>query len=656
MVNNFTADEIGDILFARLVEPYQNVTGINSWSVLVGLSNPNTVGGLTMVGGTNSVFGVNTNLSLQSGDKFIVINHVLTVDTVISPTEFTIVEPAPFTVENIEFYLTPDPNNQFEMEFRWSQNPLDSDGGQMSELRPLNIGAGPRDILGLTFDGTKPLWIDLKFTVDRLSSLSSLTLISTEFEVEQVDGTIESCPQFCTDCVDPYLANGCANIVAECTDAMWNPYNLTKPSKIYSQISDISTEMWGHTVKYFRVEPDKRSSDVILMEYSLYNVKEQGEFKIMVPDNAMPEQTFQYDIFGMGFEDFEIHITKTQFESAFGPNLSPISRDYLYFPLMNRMYEVSSVAFADEFNMDMTYWRVLLKKYEERTSTLFNSGDPSNDAVLESELDDLTTGIEEVFGEEIQKEYQQTSKPEQYQTVFTPVGDGIRDRIHNQLLISDKQIRNKWTIISKNHYDLSTIKDLGIEALVYKRASKLSTNENLATTLWFRPNFTSNTGQQTLITGRVGNEGLEISTNQTEIKIKVNSDVQSYNFDSPLENGTWYGLVFNLNNKYGSMTTDLYRLDPMNNWQTANSTQETITNVFSQTHDYSLPYNWNTTKQWSLMPGKLEMTNIRLFSKTIESEQHINILQQYVVRDNHLAKIIDNAVPSIQLRRYNQNR
>ena len=56
------------------------------------------------------------------------------------------------------------------------------------------------------------------------------------------------------------------------------------------------------------------------------------------------------------------------------------------------------------------------------------------------------------------------------------------------------------------------------------------------------------------------------------------------------------------------------------------------------------------------MPGNLELTNVRLFSKPIELEQHTNILQQYVVRDNHLAKIIDNAIPSIQLRRYNQNR
>ena len=34
------------------------------------------------------------------------------------------------------------------------------------------------------------------------------------------------------------------------------------------------------------------------------------------------------------------------------------------------MYEVSAVTFADEFNMEQTYWRVMLRKYEERTSTI----------------------------------------------------------------------------------------------------------------------------------------------------------------------------------------------------------------------------------------------------------------------------------------------
>lgn len=34
-------------------------------------------------------------------------------------------------------------------------------------------------------------------------------------------------------------------------------------------------------------------------------------------------------------------------------------------------------------------------------------------------------------------------------------------------MIKDTEIRNQWTIIAKNCYDMSSIKDIGVEALQY---------------------------------------------------------------------------------------------------------------------------------------------------------------------------------------------
>ena len=316
---------------------------------------------------------------------------------------------------------------------------------------------------------------------------------------------------------------------------------------------------------------------------------------------------------------------------------------------MNRMYEVNSVSFADEFNVSTTYWRLLLKKYEERSSSIHT------DTVVEQELDDLVTGLDEVFGEEIQQEYDKVSKPEQYQTVFTTVSDGIRDRVHNSLSILDTEIRNKWTIISKNTYDLSSIKDVNIEALVYKKKSKIATDDNLAISLWFKPNLTTINPSATLIDGLLGDKGLKISTTTTNISVQLNGDVHQFAYDAPVTSATWYGLVFNLNNKYAKISSTVFRLEAGNNLLPANTTQESITKVLDETKDIS-SYGWSTNKQWSLMPGQVKLTNVRLFNKPIESEQRLNILQQYIVRDNHMATVIDNAIPSIQLRRYNQSR
>ena len=115
---------------------------------------------------------------------------------------------------------------------------------------------------------------------------------------------------------------------------------------------------------------------------------EEGTVKIMVPDNEFPTEEFSYDIFGMGFENFEIHITKNEFNKAFGNGPAPRSRDYLFFTFNNRMYEVVSVTFADEFNRSLTYWRVQLKKYEDRTSSIHN------DTTTEQAVDDLVVGVD----------------------------------------------------------------------------------------------------------------------------------------------------------------------------------------------------------------------------------------------------------------------
>lgn len=649
MVRNFTADQIGDSFLAKLITPYENVVGINSWNIIAGVSNFNTIGTLTMTAGNPVVTGYRTNLNLTMGDKIIVGNIEFEVASIINSSTFTVVTAPEFSGTGLKFYKPLDEDNFFDYEFKWSQEPANSDGGVMSEYRPLNNDTNSTDLLGLAFDPLKPLWITVRSTVNRLSTAHTLSLLSLTFNIETVNGEIISCPQYCTDCTDPYAMNGCANIIVECDENLFNPYALSKPTNLYKQMSDLSTNMFGHMVKYFRVEPDQRSRDVILMEYSLYNVKDSGEFKIMVPGNEMPSTEFKFDIYGMGFEDFEVHVTRTQFESAFGANKSPRSRDYLYFPLMNRMYEVSAVSFADEFNMNMTYWRVMLKKYENRTSSIHT------DSVVEQELDDLITGIDEVFGEEIQQEYTKVTKPEQYQTVFSPVGDGIRDRIHNNITILDTEIRNKWTIISKNTYDLSSISDVGIEAVVYKRKSTLSTDENLAVTMWFKPNFTAANPSAVLLDGLMDNKGLKISTTNENIFVQINNDTHQFTYNSPVNSEAWYGIVFNLNNKFNQISTSVYRLDPNSNLLTNNSTQNSITNILEETKSIS-QYNWLTAKQWALMPGKVKITNVRLFKKPIEAEQRLNILQQYIVRDNHLATVIDNAVPSIQLRRYNQAR
>ena len=645
MVTNYTANQIGDVFYSTMIEPYTSVKKILGWDIIAGVTTPNTYGKLNFIDEITTVTYTGVpQLPLTAGQEFIVGNVKYQVDEIIDATTFTLTEAPVFTASGLSFYLLPDSNNQFSYEYSWSQEPEGSSGGQMSEFLPL----GP-SLLALEFDPNKPLWIRLKLSVTALGDANTISLLSNSFTLETDAGTIVVCPDFCGDCTDSIAMDGCANIIVDCDDNLYDPYNLKQPTKTYEQLTELSTDIWGHTVKYFRVEPDKRSKDVILMEYSLYNVVEQGELKIMVPDNEMPTAQFSYDIFGMGFEDFEIHLTKGQFKNAFGIGPSPRMRDYLYFPLVNRMYEVNAVQYADEFNEHMTYWKLFLKKFEERTSNIIT------DTTVEQELEDLTVGVDEIFGEEIKDEYAQTTKPTQYQTTFTEVGDGTRFRINTGLKIIDGEIRNRWTLVSKNHYDLRSTQDSNVELLVYNKKSQLGVKDNLAFTAWIRPKFVGNT-HQIIFDGYQNNKGLEISINAEETIIKINNDLHTIAHEVALDNKTWYGFVFNLNNGIKTFTVSTYKLDPMSNWQNSSTMNKTFERINHTAKNFSSPYGWMLEKKYQLMPADLDITNIRLFKKIIGTEQHMNILQQYIVRDNQLAHIIDNAIPSINLRRYDQSR
>ena len=188
MVNNFTADQIGDSFVAKLIEPYDDIVGVNSWDIVAGVSTPNTIGTLSMTAGNTTVTGQHTNLSLIKGDSIIVGNIKYEVDNIYDPNTFTITTTPDFTATGLNFYLPLNPDNLFNYEFKWSQEPVDTDGGSMSEYALLNNGTGPSDLLGLTFDSTraKKYFVTSLFAViseasysDNPSSFSNNSCISS---------------------------------------------------------------------------------------------------------------------------------------------------------------------------------------------------------------------------------------------------------------------------------------------------------------------------------------------------------------------------------------------------------------------------------------------------------------------------------------------
>lgn len=647
MVTGSIASAYGDFLIASITTPYLNLKKVLSWEVLAGVTDVSTAGTASFVSGSTIVNGVGTDFNrlFLNTNRIIVGNRTLTIASVINSTTLILTAPVNFTGSGLTFYRPTDSNNQFEYTFR-----LSTDGGKVfSEFSPLNIGTVPGDIKSYLWNSGEDVLFDFGAEVSAIIPGSTITFISTTLTVETVAGIIESCPNFCVTCTDPFAYSGCATIEMVCdTPSLFQPYKQFRSQQTYIQLTNIVKNIFGHEVTYFRTEPDKRTKDVILMEYSLHNVVDQDIVKILVPDNEFPqESTVNYDMFGMEFEDFEIHITQQEFQRVFGQGTRPRNHDYMYIPIINKMYTINSVALGDRFNEAITYWKIMLTKYQNDNAVLKNN--------YESLTDSLVTDVDEVFGAEIRDEYAKNLKPEQYQTVSTSYRDGIRNFLSTNLKIEDYDIKNRWTVVSKNAYDLTNV-PLNFPAVEY--VAPVKSNDNLAFTCWFSPQAGFGTTAEYWVFGTSAiNKGLKITASGTSIKVYVNSNTYTFTHNIIMGSDRWYAMVLNANTEFNQLSLSIYALSPTSNAGFPQSGTNDLTQMFTETKNQVLNISWDEpAASYQLKGGKLKLTNIRLFNTPVEAEQHSNILNQYVVRDNQLAIIIDNALPSLGFQKFRNAR
>ena len=113
----------------------------------------------------------------------------------------------------------------------------------------------------------------------------------------------------------------------------------------------------------------------------------------------------------------------------------------------------------------------------------------------------------------------------------------------------------------------------------------------------------------------------------------------------------WYGFILNISNEFSSTSLNIYNLNESGLPQSQSSQ---LAELFSEVKSSGLI--WNSNSNFQLRGNGMYMTNIRVFEQMIEEEQRSNVLNQYVVRDNQLAKLIDNAIPSIGFQKFRHSR
>ena len=292
---------------------------------------------------------------------------------------------------------------------------------------------------------------------------------------------------------------------------MFNPYSIGQSTQLYKQLSALFSNMFGFCVLYFKTEANSRTRDVVLKEYSIEKVIAKDNVQILIPDNQFPTKELQFNSMMLDMPvQFEVHVVKSEFQKVFGKDSHPDPHDYLYFQkYLNKMYMIDSVSEPDVYMYESTYWRVSLVPYQEFASVQYG-----NDSLLE-DTESLIFSAEGKFGEEVQEEFDDIRKDNQLNDMgdFTEGQDFLRECLEPNLRIVTENIYNKWTVVSKQHYHLSSI-ERGKKVVKYRYMDNFSNNDERMISFWFRPqNVNKNISENILLS--------EISESVNGIKVGV---------------------------------------------------------------------------------------------------------------------------------------
>ena len=125
---------------------------------------------------------------------------------------------------------------------------------------------------------------------------------------------------------------------------LFQPYNnLDCALQLQQQLADSVVCMFGIPIYYFKCSPNKTTADYTFKEYVLHNVVSVKQIKLMIKDGQMPSSNPKLTEFDFDWEtDWETEISKSQFANAFGGNAIPMYGDFIYVPMMQRMWDVNA--------------------------------------------------------------------------------------------------------------------------------------------------------------------------------------------------------------------------------------------------------------------------------------------------------------------------
>ena len=266
-------------------------------------------------------------------------------------------------------------------------------------------------------------------------------------------------------------------------------------SDILGGLNSAATQIAGVDVMWFRLQPDKRSQDVIFQSYTLYGVEDCPiTFKVIYSDNSYDDAAITYNIMGINFNvpmtlDIAIH---TWNEATGNDGTIPQKGDIVFIPMTRKLMEVVSMQPVKQLGGQLTSYKVNLSIYTPTRNRIV--GDK-----LKESIDNNTTNLMEKFGDDIHKNvedivddnqlslFDSTSKDSHKKVTPTNTSDSIM--LDVRTIISEDLVIDGHTV-ARNHYNL----DSPVRHIVeYKKSDVISTENERCLSCWFKINDIKNT-------------------------------------------------------------------------------------------------------------------------------------------------------------------
>lgn len=436
---------------------------------------------------------------------------------------------------------------------------------------------------------------------------------------------------------------------------LFNPYQQNTAMDLLNKLSADAEQVFGHRVIYFVTDPDKRGQDHTMHEYQLYNVVCEGNIKVAVDGNNFPDSQIVMNQFDLSlFEAMTVHITKKQFKEIFGPQRRPSKEDFLYFCDVNRMFQVDHAQQFRNFNNSAIYYKLVLKKYTQKANVKAGTQE------IQNKLQQLTKNstINELFGIENAQDKASIANKEQ----FAPLTKETI-RLEYKASIDKELIENSSTIISKAHYDLSSV-DYQQVAVKYKNFDPLlRISDNIGYQIWFRINnyITDEVYNFMDYYDATNSLGWKVDLSNDAIQVKLNADTYNYDLlghpsdqNLAFEEDVWYCYVLNIDQRNRRLEHYVYKRNVDDESDAANLSSTILRKIYQGSQDITpITYQIEGNVTCQILASDMSVTNIRLFMETIPADQHNKICNQYIIRDDSKYLVFaDNATTRLYLPKF----